>query len=63
IGVPESARTKIFDLFQRAVGRDVEGTGAGLAIVRQIIERHNGKIWVESRDGGGSRFIFTLSQS
>lgn len=56
---PEHAE-RIFQLFQRAVGRDVEGTGAGLAIVRQIAERHGGSAWVEPRQGGGSEFIITF---
>jgi signal transduction histidine kinase len=57
---PEHAE-RIFQLFQRAVGRDIEGTGAGLAIVRQIAERHGGSAWVEPREGGGSEFIITFA--
>jgi signal transduction histidine kinase len=59
---PEHAE-RIFQLFQRAVGREVEGTGAGLAIVRQIAERHGGNAWVDPREGGGSEFIITFGQS
>ena len=59
---PEHAE-RIFQLFQRAVGREVEGTGAGLAIVRQIAERHGGSAWVEPRVGGGSEFIITFGRS
>jgi K+-sensing histidine kinase KdpD len=61
-GVSPEHAERIFQLFQRAVGREVEGTGAGLAIVRQIAERHGGKAWVEPRQGGGSEFIITFSQ-
>jgi PAS domain S-box-containing protein len=57
--VPEHAE-RIFQLFQRAVGREVEGTGAGLAIVRQVAERHGGRAWVQPREGGGSEFILTF---
>ena len=56
---PEHAE-RIFQLFQRAVGREVEGTGAGLAIVRQVAERHGGRAWVRPREGGGSEFILTF---
>lgn len=59
-GVPAGYSERIFQLFQRAVGREVEGTGAGLAIVRQIAERHGGAAWVRPREGGGSEFIVTF---
>lgn len=59
-GVEEEYRIKIFELFQRAVNREVEGTGAGLAIVREVALRHGGEAWVEARKGGGSRFIITF---
>lgn len=62
-GVPKEHAERIFQLFQRAVGREIEGTGAGLAIVRQISERHGGNAWVEQREGGGSEFIITFSRS
>lgn len=60
IGVPEKHRHRIFGLFKRAVGHDVEGTGAGLAIVAQIVKGHGGSVWVEAREGGGSEFYLTL---
>lgn len=59
-GVAPEHAERIFQLFQRAVGREVEGTGAGLAIVRQIAERHGGRAWVQPREGGGSEFILTF---
>jgi signal transduction histidine kinase len=62
-GVPADQSERIFKLFQRAVGRDVEGTGAGLAIVRQIAERHGGRVWVQERPGGGSEFVMTFARS
>lgn len=61
IGVSPRHAERIFELFQRAVGREVEGTGAGLAIVKQIAERHGGRAWVQAREGGGSDFIITFS--
>jgi len=59
-GIAPEHEERIFQLFQRAVGRDVEGTGAGLAIVRQVAERHGGRAWVQPREGGGSEFILTF---
>lgn len=60
MGVAPEHQERIFQLFQRAVGRNIEGTGAGLAIVRRIAERHGGKAWMRSRDGGGSEFFITF---
>jgi signal transduction histidine kinase len=59
---PEHTR-RIFLLFQRAVNREIEGTGAGLAIVQQVAERHGGRAWVQPRAGGGSEFIVTFGGS
>jgi PAS domain S-box-containing protein len=59
-GVAPEHAERIFQLFQRAVGREVEGTGAGLAIVRQVAERHGGRAWVQPRESGGSEFILTF---
>lgn len=59
-GVEEAHRERIFELFQRAVSRNVEGTGAGLAIVRQVAERHGGTAYVQPREGGGSEFVMTV---
>ena len=58
--IPPEMREEIFGLFRRAVGREVEGSGAGLAIVRAVAKRHGGHAWVQPRDGGGSEFIITF---
>lgn len=59
-GVDVEHRERIFELFQRAVGREVEGSGAGLAIVQQVALRHDGRVWVQPREGGGSEFVITF---
>jgi signal transduction histidine kinase len=66
IGIPQTEAAKVFDEFYRARNaRKVEkdGTGLGLSIVKQIIERHHGKIWVESQEGIGTKFSFTLPKT
>ena len=60
IGVDPQYSERIFGIFKRLHGRELPGTGMGLAICKRIIERHNGRIWVEPRNGMGSRFCFTL---
>ena len=62
-GVAAEYRERIFELFKRTVNREVAGTGAGLAIVRQIANRHGGRTWVEPRQGGGSIFYLTFGQA
>jgi light-regulated signal transduction histidine kinase (bacteriophytochrome) len=64
IGIREKYFDVIFHMFKRLHGRDVfgGGTGTGLAIVKRIVERHGGKIWVESTYGEGTTFYFTLQE-
>jgi len=62
-GIPEQAIEKIFEEFYRVdnpINQQVKGTGLGLALVKNIIEAHQGKIWVRSKLGAGSTFSFTL---
>lgn len=60
-GVRPDQAERMFELFQRGVEREVEGTGAGLAIVKEIARRHGGRAWIKSREGGGSEFVVTFS--
>ena len=64
IGIPAAQHEAVFDKFYQvgATTKGVrEGTGLGLAITKSLVEKHGGRIWVESEPGKGSRFTFTIA--
>ena len=65
IGIAERYFDQVFKMFKRLHGRDEYGggTGAGLTIVQKLVERHHGRVWLDSTPGEGSTFYFTLSSS
>ena len=61
IGIPAEQFDRIFVIFQQLNKKGpFRGTGIGLAMVKKIVERHNGRVWVESEVGVGSVFHFTI---
>ena len=65
LGIPKEEQSQIFDKFhqvnRRKIGtRGETGTGLGLSICKNMVTLHGGRIWVESEDGAGSTFVFTL---
>jgi PAS domain S-box-containing protein len=64
IGIEAEFQERIFGLFKRLhTGSEYSGTGIGLTLCQRIVERHNGRIWVESEPGAGSIFHFTVPDS
>jgi len=59
-GIPRDLQDRLFEKFVRIGEGQAEGSGLGLAICRRIVEAHGGRIWVESEEGRGSAFYFTL---
>ena len=62
VGIRPEYRQKIFEAFKRLHGREIPGVGMGLTICSRIVAHYGGKIWVESEEGLGSTFAFTLPQ-
>jgi signal transduction histidine kinase len=63
IGIPRQSREKIFDLYYRVNEQNQQGFGLGLYISSEIINRHSGRIWVETNKGEGSTFFITLPKA
>lgn len=64
LGIPEEAQKDIFQKFKRGNNvSGIKGTGLGLAIVKASVEAHGGEVWLESKEGEGTTFYFTLPKT
>ena len=64
VGIPDNHKSKVFEIFHRVDPKSpVSGDGLGLTTVKQIVERHEGRIWLESEQGKGSKFFITIPLS
>ncbi|MDP5060546.1 MAG: ATP-binding protein [Maribacter sp.] len=61
VGIPEEYHKKIFDIFQ-SIGNNERSTGIGLSIVKKIVDRYQGSVWVDSVVGEGTQFHFTIKK-
>ncbi len=62
VGIAADSIPKLFHAFQRLHGHDAQTQGVGLALVRRIVERHGGRVWVDSVEGTGSTFFVMLPE-
>jgi len=63
IGIPEAQKAKIFERFFRAdnaVSKVPDGSGLGLSLVKELVEKWGGKVWFESKEGEGTTFFVTI---
>ena len=63
MGIPLEFQSSVFAPFKRLHGADRPGSGIGLAVCKKLVERHKGKIWVQSENASGSTFFFTIAKT